>query len=137
MSDQIADFDTLARQAQATQAAPEISRLYEELFSLESWYLLHDPDAVQQPLILELEDSQSVLPAFTDGDRAERWAEQSGFYASNAKSPVMVVPVAQCVLWIQNGGLAEADEVSSLCFNLDTENFLLPVASIQQIAIES
>ncbi len=132
----MANFDALARQARSTQAEAAVNELFFELFALETWCFLHDPETVEQPLILELSDGTSLLPAFTDAERAQRWAEQSDFYTPDSESPVMIISVTYCLMWIWGGGLAEADRVSSLCFNLDAENFLLPLEAIQQMTIE-
>lgn len=130
------NFDALACRAQ-TRSEAAINQLFFELFALKTWYFLHDPDSIQQPLILELDNDRAILPAFTDADRAQQWAAQSSFYAPDSESPVMVVSVADCLKWLREGGLAEADRVSSLCFNLDSESFMLPLKAVEQMTIEA
>lgn len=119
-------FDEIVAEMRSTQSEGLIGKLYRQLFSLDQWFFLCEPDNPRAPIQWEFPDGMNPTPAllaFTSRDRAVSAAVSLGIYPEGSNVSIMPASVKDSVHWISSPDCAN----EWLCFNLTQQNFPLYV----------
>jgi hypothetical protein len=106
------------------QSEELIGELYRQLFSLDQWFFLCEPDNPRAPVQWEFPDGVNPTPAllaFTSRERAVSAAVSLGIYPEGSSVSIMPASVKDSVHWISGPDCAN----EWLCFNLTQQNFPL------------
>jgi len=117
-------FDQIVVEMRERRTDEMVEVLYRELFALETWFFLCEPDNVQAAVQWTFSDGHNPAPAllaFTSRERAQSAAVELGIYPEGSEIYVMPAPVAEAVPWFAGDSCAN----DWACFNLTQENFPL------------
>ena len=117
-------FDGIVIEMRAQQSDELIGELYRQLFSLDHWFFLCEPDNPRAPVQWEFPDGMNPQPAilaFTSSERAASAAAMLGVYPEGSKVSIMPAVVKEAVEWITGPNC----DNEWLCFNLTQQNFPL------------
>ena len=119
-------FDRLVLEMRAEQSAELISELYQQVFSLHTWFFLCTPGEEQAPVQWQFSVGENTSPAviaFTSREKAVTAADKLSIYEKGAYIQMIPAGIDEAVNWLAS------DQCQStwVCFNLTHQNFPLYV----------
>lgn len=125
-------FDELVVEMREKRSEALIEQLYAQLFDLDQWFFVCEPDDAQVPVQWVFPDGSNPAPAllaFTSHQRAMEAATAIGLYPQGADIGIMAPDLSMAVDWITSDGCAN----EWLCFNYTGETFPLYVDEAQRL----
>lgn len=117
-------FDEIVTKMRLKQSEELVGELYRQLFALEQWFFLCEPDDSHVPIQWVFQDGINPTPAllaFTSRERAASAAVSLGIYPAGSNVSIMPASVKDSAHWISGPGCAN----EWVCFNLTQQNFPL------------
>ncbi|HVE55325.1 MAG TPA: hypothetical protein VNB22_00750 [Pyrinomonadaceae bacterium] len=131
-----ANFDALARKATQTNALEDLNALFGAAFDLKEWIFIMRGDLTSAyPYIAAnagYADSQPMVRAFTDSERAQRFARENNLAEPDGTCLTLNIPTEKIVEYLE--GFMEHG-AHGVWFNSDTgsDGFFIPIKQLRPI----
>jgi hypothetical protein len=130
------NFDALARKATQTNAIEDLNALFEAAFELKEWIFIMRGDLTNAyPYIASNAghaDNQPMVRAFTDSERAQRFARENNLAEADGTSLTLNIPTEKIIEYLE--GFVEYG-AHGVWFNSDTQSdgFFIPIKQLRPI----